>query len=46
MFVVIFNGGSTGLTKLVLILVLGGFSSKNVVLILAAVAKSLPPPDK
>lgn len=46
LFVFIFNGGSAGLTKLGLILVLGGFSSKNGVLIVAAVAKSFPPPDQ
>lgn len=41
----ILDVGSTGLVKLVLILVLGGFSSTNVDLIVAAVAKSFPPPD-
>lgn len=41
----ILDVGSIGLVKLVLILVLGGFSSTNCDLIVAAVAKSFPPPD-
>lgn len=45
LFALILVGGSNGLFKLVLMLVLGGFSSANVDLIVAAVAKSFPPPD-
>jgi len=43
--VFILDVGSKGLVKLVLILVLGGFSSTKVDLIVAAVARSFPPPD-
>lgn len=46
LFAFILVVGSKGLFKLVLMLVLGGFSSTNDALIVAAVAKSFPPPYK
>lgn len=44
-FAFILEVGSNGLVKLVFMLVLGGFSSTKVDLIVAAVAKSFPPPS-